>query len=278
MSKLTLREFLKKYSLLSNEFIDDFNDIYDFNETDNDNFIINLEIIAKWLGSEKGKLKKTLVKTYTQNIDWIIKKEKEGKISKSNKEIILLTPDCFKRLCLLSKTKKAEEIRTYYLELEKLINNYKNYIIEGLQKTVDILENNQKEIPNLDKIKGTVYILQSPKDIDGLYRFGQSEDFKKRLQNYNSANSDKMIVKFIYETKYAIKIENCVLAQIKELRYKKRKDFYQIDLKLLKTLIKDCSELTLKYKRRINNNNIKKNNVQDGGDKIDNLYLYIKKT
>jgi len=54
MSKLTLREFLKKYSLLSNEFIDDFNDIYDFNETDNDNFIINLEIIAKWLGSEKG--------------------------------------------------------------------------------------------------------------------------------------------------------------------------------------------------------------------------------
>jgi hypothetical protein len=48
MSKLTLREFLKKYSLLSNEFIDDFNDIYDFNETDNDNFIINLEIIAKY--------------------------------------------------------------------------------------------------------------------------------------------------------------------------------------------------------------------------------------
>ncbi len=43
-------------------------------------------------------------------------------------------------------------------------------------------------------------ILQSPKDIDGLYCFGQSEDFKKRLQNYNSANSDKMIVKFIYET------------------------------------------------------------------------------
>ena len=86
-----------------------------------------------------------------------------------------------------------------------------------------------------------------------------------------------MIVKFIYETKYAIKIENCVLAQIKELRYKKRKDFYQIDLKLLKTIIKDCSELTLKYKRRINNN-IKKNNEQDGGDKTDNLYLYIKKS
>ena len=59
-------------------------------------------------------------------------KENSGKISKSNKEIILMTPDCFKRMCLLSKTNKAEEVRTYFIELEKLILNYKNYIIEFL--------------------------------------------------------------------------------------------------------------------------------------------------
>jgi len=51
-------------------------------------------------------------------------------------------------MCLLSRTKKAEEVRTYYLELEKLLNNYKNYIIDGLQKTVEIFENNQKEVPS----------------------------------------------------------------------------------------------------------------------------------
>lgn len=275
MTKLTLRNFLKKYSLLSNEFIDDFHNIYDFNETNNNEFIINLDLISSWLETRKRKLKETLVKSYNKNIDWIVNKENNGKISKSNKEIILLTPDCFKRLCLLSKTKKAEEVRTYYLELEKLINNYKNYIIEGLQSTIDILENNQKEIPKQNNIKGTVYILQSPKDIDSIYRFGQTEDFKKRLQNYNSANSDKMKVKLIYETKNAERIESCVIAQIKELRYKKRKDFYEIDLKLLKKLINDCSDLTLKYKKRINNN-IEKNN-QSGGDTIDNLYLYIQK-
>ena len=104
---LTLKNFLQKYSVLSNEFIDDFYAIYDFNESDNNDFIINLELIAKWLSSKKGKLKKTLLKSYDQDIDWIIHKEQEGKISKSNKEIILLTPDCFKRLCLLSKTKKS---------------------------------------------------------------------------------------------------------------------------------------------------------------------------
>ncbi len=273
MTQLTLKDFLKKYSTLSNEFINDFYKIYDFNEYNNNDFIINLDLISFWLETRKSKLKETLLNSYNLNIDYKISKEKEGKISKSNKEIILLTPDCFKRLCLLSRTKKAEQIRTYYLELEKLINNYKNYIIEALQNTVNLLENNQKEIPS--NIKGTIYILQSLKDIDGIYRFGQTEDFKKRLQNYNSANSDKMKVMLIYETKNATKIEKCVIAQIKEARYKKRKDFYQINLKLLKQIIKDCDDLTLKYKKNINKN-IKINN-QNGGDTDNNLYLYIQK-
>ena len=51
-------------------------------------------------------------------------------------------------MCLLSRTKKAE-VRTYYLELEKLLNNYKYFIIEGLKKTIEILENNQKEVPKI---------------------------------------------------------------------------------------------------------------------------------
>ena len=57
----------------------------------------------------------------------------------------------------------------------------------------------------------------------------------------------------IYETKNIEKVESCVIGQIKELRYKKRKDFYQIDLKLLTKLIKDCKNLTLKYKNTVNN-------------------------
>ena len=120
--------------------------------------------------------------------------------------------------------------------MEKLLNNYKNYIIEGLQKTVSILENNQKEIPK--NVKGVVYILQSLKDIDGIYRFGQTEKFKNRISNYNSSNSDNMKIVKIYETKDAGKVEKCVINQIKELRYKKRKDFYQINLNLLTKIIK----------------------------------------
>ena len=273
MNSGSLKDFLKKYSTLSNDFIDDFYSIYNFNEYNNNDFIINLEIVVKWLDTKKAKIKETLINTYNKNIDYKISKEKEGKISKSNKEIILLTPDCFKRLCLLSKTKKAEEVRTYYIELEKLLNNYKDYVIEGLKKTVKILENNQKEIPKTSK--GVIYILKSPKDIDGIYRFGKTENFKNRLTNYNSSNSDKMEIVMIYETKDIEKIEACVITQIKELRYKKRKDFYQININLLKKIISECESLTLKYKKRINKN--KNNNYQQGGGDIENLYMYIEK-
>jgi superfamily II DNA or RNA helicase/phage anti-repressor protein len=124
-----ITDFLKKYSLIDKKFIDDFYSFYD-EGNNNNKFIINLEIVSEWLNSYKHKLKKTLVKSYILSNDYIIKLEKNAKISKSNKEIILLTTDCFKKLCLMSKTKKAEEVRNYFLELEKLLNNFKNYSIK----------------------------------------------------------------------------------------------------------------------------------------------------
>ena len=272
MNTLSLKDFLKKYSTLSNDFIDDFYNIYDFNEHNNNDFIIDINIVAKWLGSKKGKIKETLNNTYNLNIDYKISKEKlNNKISKSNKEIILLTPDCFKRVCLLSKTKKGNEVRTYFIELEKLINNYKNYIIEGLKSTVNILENNQKPISK--NVKAVVYILKSPKDIDGILRFGKTTDFTNRLANYNSANSDKMEVLFVFDTKNSAQVESCVIAQIKQFRYKKRKDFYQIDINIIKELINSCNQLTLKFQKKINKSD--KNNKIGGNS--DNLFVYIQK-
>ena len=129
---MDFRDFLKKFSTLNNDFIDDFYNIYDPDKNILDDFPINIEIVYKWLNSKKGKLKETLINTYTRNIDYKISKEKNGKISKSNKEIILMTPDCFKRLCLLSKTNKAEEVRTYFIELEK----FSLVIMKELRKAV----------------------------------------------------------------------------------------------------------------------------------------------
>ena len=62
------KEFLKKFSPVSNEFIDDFFNITNYNYFEN-NFIIDIDNVCKWLKINKGNLKSTLKNSYTKNID-----------------------------------------------------------------------------------------------------------------------------------------------------------------------------------------------------------------
>ena len=133
---ILLQDFLKKYSSISNAFITDFFSLYTTETTDND-LIINFDKLVIWLNIRKDSLKRTLIETYIKNIDYKIRKIKSTTAGKP-KEEIMITADCCKRLCMLSKTKKAEEVRTYFIEVEKLMNKYKNYIIDALNKKVGI--------------------------------------------------------------------------------------------------------------------------------------------
>jgi phage anti-repressor protein len=244
---ISLQEYLKKYSTISSKFIDDFFSLYDRN-TNPDDFVISLDIVAKWLKSTKGHMKDTLKNSYIKNIDYKIKKgESTGGRPSEN---ILLTPDCFKRLTMSSKTKKAEEVRTYFIQLEKHIDKYKNYIIEGLNKEVKVLKNNQK--PKVNSKGGVIYILKSIKDIDGIYRIGKTKKFKERKNVHDSSHPDVMEIIMIYETKNIDEVENCLKSILKSTQYRKRKEFYEIDLDVLKELIDDCEKITLKAKKKPN--------------------------
>jgi phage anti-repressor protein len=244
---ISLQEYLKKYSTISSKFIDDFFSLYD-GETNTDDYVINLDILAKWLKSRKDNLKDTLKNSYVKNIDYKIKKGKStgGRPS----EIILLTPECFKRLTMSSKTVKAEEVRTYFIQLEKHIDKYKNYIIDGLGKKVKTLENNQK--PKINKKGGVVYILKSTKDIEGIYRIGKTKKFKERKNVHDSSHPDDMEIIMIYETQNIDEVESCLKSILKSKQYRKRKEFYEIDLDVLKELIDGCEKLSLKVKKKPN--------------------------
>ena len=139
-----IKEFWKKYPTVSIDFIDDFYKIYKFNESNNNDFIINIVEIAKWFKMKKGHIKDTLKYSYTKNIDYVIIKDKlTGKKGKPS-ETILLTPKCFKLMAMQSKTKRAIQFREYYYELEKIIEQYNEYIIKELQNKIKTLENNMK--------------------------------------------------------------------------------------------------------------------------------------
>jgi hypothetical protein len=146
----------------------------------------------------------------------------------------------------MSKTKKAEEVRTYFIEIEKLMNKYKNYIIEALDKRINILENNQK--PIINNKNGIIYVLKTDKDIIDLYKLGKTKKFKERIRTHNSSHIDNVDIVHIYETDYIDEVEKCLKNILSTKQYRKRKEFYQIDLDILKKLIKTCDKMSLKVR------------------------------
>jgi phage anti-repressor protein len=97
------------------------------NYDDLNDYIIDLDDIWTWLGfSQKDSAKRLLTKNFTEKTDYKIlecqsvqsKKEKRGG---HNKEIIKLNIDTFKSFCLLTSTTKANEVRKYYIKLEKML-------------------------------------------------------------------------------------------------------------------------------------------------------------
>lgn len=112
---MKITEFLKKYSLIDNKFIDDFYNFYDVGKNEYD-YSINLEVIAKWMNVRKDQVKKTLTDKFTENIDYIVIKETNLK-GNNNKHHVLLTYSCAKLLSLRLESSKGDEIRRYYIEL-----------------------------------------------------------------------------------------------------------------------------------------------------------------
>ncbi len=260
---MDLVTFLKTHTKISNNFIDDFFGLYE--SKDKYNFSINIEAIAKWFNIRKGHIKDTLLELYTKNIDYkIIKNLPKGKGNPS--ETILLTPKCFKLMAMQSKNKKAVQVREFYYELEQVIDQYKEYIIKGLEEKIKTLENNMK--PKINPTKGVIYIIQTSDGI-GHYKIGKTKDLRKRLNSYNGDKKDDIIPVYIYETYDIDKIESCIKTYAKEYQYRKYKEVYKINIDLLKKLINDCSD----FNERTNLMMKWKGNKMEGG----NLFIAIYK-
>jgi len=128
--------FLKKYSSVPERFINDFFSITGEKYVENE-LVIDFNIVAKWLDVVKGNLKVTLVKHFSENIDYIITKVTNKHASHNGasvEENIMVTPSCFKSLCMISTSKNAHNVRMYYISLEKLIMKYHYYIEEKLRE------------------------------------------------------------------------------------------------------------------------------------------------
>lgn len=255
---LNLEAFLIENSKISKKFITDFfgfqkKTLYNKHEP----FTIDLEDIAFWLETRKSDIKELLIKYYLKNVDYIIIKnlmrfvpERYTKHGGHNKNLVLLTPDCFKMLCMRSKTKKADKIREYYLELEKLIDKYKDIIINEKNKKIELLEKDLKK--DNYPIGNYSYIIQETDELNEIYfRIGQSGNLKNRMANHNSSSIHKKLISFKIKTDNKLQFESCLRSTMFNFRYIKNKDYYKIPSNKVEEAIQICKNVVKNFK---NNN------------------------
>jgi phage anti-repressor protein len=249
---MKITDFLKKYSLINGVFIDDFYSFYDNNQNEYD-YTIDLTKLAFWLEVRKEHLKDLLVSNFNEDEDYIIEKNKpngKGKgIGKNNTKIVMLTYTCAKMLCMISRTPKANIIRKFYIDLEKLIITYKDSIVKDLNNQLGIKISN-KEIIEKNKNKGLVYVLKID-DNTNLENFketnvmeakiGNSEDLKNRMKQYNVGSVNELPIVFVYLTDDYIELEKCLKDCLQRYQIKSKQEKFLIDLEFIKETIKYCT-------------------------------------
>lgn len=256
-----MEKFVRKYTSVPKKFIDDFFYISNENYRNND-LVIKFELVYEWLETDKSDLKKVLVKNFSEKIDYTIEKIKVKNRNRGSNYVdkIMITPDCFKHLCMISHTKKAKEVRIYYLELENIVKRYHDEIHIFMQKQIGILKNNQK--PKINVKGGVLYILEAQNADDAfnekkLYKIGKTTNVKKRVANYNTGNANNVDPVFILKVKDNLDaVENCVKSVCAITQYRKRKEVYEIDLDKLKEIMVNCDEMI---------ESVKNNMIHEGG-------------
>ena len=179
-------------------------------------FVIELDSVWKWLGfSRKDHCKVVLEKNFTTDIDYKVSLEviapatsgalKVRGCAGQNKEKILLNINTFKKLCLKSNTKKADEIHDYFIKLEEIVQEtleeQSNEFATKLRQRDEQL--NQRD-EQLLMVKDQLKNIQEQKDIGWFYiaiddalknitKIGISKDAIRRREQHTTSN-----IKFTY--------------------------------------------------------------------------------
>jgi hypothetical protein len=275
---MDFQTFINKFSFVNSSFVKDFYSIIreDYIERYNE-FLIDSEILRKWLQIKtREKLIDTIKRSYKKNIDYKIEQVKKVVGSGGhNIKIILLTPEAAKKICLSTHSKMGSQVQQYFLDLEVALYKYKNYIIEGMNKKIDQLENNMK--PKINTTKKIIYVFRALNTELTLYKIGKTINSKTRFSKHNSPMANDLEVLFQYETDNIDQVELCIKSYMKKAQYRKYKEIYQVDLNIIKQSIKDCDANINEINKEID----MKNKKQKGGNiinKLDNntvLYMLI---
>jgi len=211
-------------------------------------FVIDLDNVWKWLGfQQKYHAKVVLEKNFSINTDYKhIAPEasgasfKEKKHGGQNKQIFMMNIKCFKSFCLKAGTKKADEIHSYYMKLEEVLQETieeesnelkqqlqqnKNMISEiqqtAEQERLQLLQNSKKE---KQKAIEQAIVAQFPVNTECIYfgtidntndqgekliKFGHTNDLQNRIWAHRKTYDNFAIIK-AFRVQNKVEIENLI--------------------------------------------------------------------
>jgi len=189
---------------------------------------------------------------------------------------IMLTPDCFKELCMLSQSEKAKGVQKYYIIAEGLLRDHFEEIINRLNEELGLIKKNIKK--TIDIIGGHVYILKALNTTQkDMFKLGNSDDMKKRLRVYNTGNANNIEPLFVMKVDDINMVEGCIKNLARDYQYKKNKEVYNIDFEFLKKLCVKCKnfikQLTKEFAKNENTTRTKLKMIKN--DKTNSKFYMI---
>ena len=213
----------------------------------------------------------------TLKVEQNINEEKRGA---HNKQYIIVSPDCFKELCMHVGTSRSKEIKRYYIELEKVFKFYLQYQAKYQElenkKIQEELENKDKELEDEKKknIKHTFRLIQerllelneyiyiaASKNSSELNRFkiGMTKYIDTRINNYNTGRSDDDEFFYIYIIKCydCESLEKMIFSRLSHFQYidrngKKGNEMYQIHYDTLIQIFKEFEQFEFNNSKNLN--------------------------
>lgn len=256
---ISLQEYLIKHSEVDCQFIKDFIAIQQSDVSrEHYPFVVDLDIIIKWLKVQrKGEIKQTLLRSYIEGVDYIIllrASPKQKRRGGHNKETILTTVKCFKKLCLKTKSSMSDKIIDYYLSLENLVIEYQKYIISVLIDENKLLKNDLNN--DIFPQGGLIYVLDLG---NGYYKLGFTQDLKQRKRIYDTGHIHKKPIVFWFESEDARTVEACSKGILVKFAIKKKKEVYLTELKNIIHAVKGCAGVLSNLTCEVCNSNSVKN-------------------
>lgn len=133
-----------------------------------------------------------------------------------NKEKIMMTTYCFKKLCMKVETTKAEEIHEYYIKLEEILNEVLAEESAELREKLylkDKLNNDEslKTLMDNFRYKRIVYLIQVD---ESTIKYGYTDDIERRMSCHRKEFGPQIILRTVFETVFNREFEKIITNHI----------------------------------------------------------------